>query len=319
MKIDKLNAVILQELLKDGRKTFTEIAQQCGESMEVVANRYRQMKKQGIIVGATIQNSCACYDGNFVTAFYVSTRSSKSDVIAELLRDFPNITGVYPSALNPRLHAIFTLKSIAELERTKQAIKELPDVLDVDPQIWVGVRNTPHNLSVLGAGASPRPEGETFPKKITYPHVDEIDKYIIEKLVIDSRTPFSKIAEELKISTDTVSKRYERLKENHHVRPVIQINPIKIGYNAFALFRLTFSKDSLANNIEELMSMPDFNLIHKISGKYDCWASLMIKDINQFTSVQEKIHQMSNLTYFEVSVSRIFSVWPLQREFISTF
>jgi Lrp/AsnC family transcriptional regulator for asnA, asnC and gidA len=319
MKIDWLNAKILKELLKDGRKTFTEIAQECGESMEVVANRYRQMKKQGIIVGATIQNSCACYDGNFVTAFYIYTRFPKSEVAAELLRDFPNIVGVYPSALNPSLHAIFTLKSIAELERTKQALKELPEVLEVDPQIWVGVRNTPHNLSVLGAGSSPRTAGETIPKQVTYPNVDEVDRYIIEKLIADSRIPFSKIAGELKISTDTVSKRYERLKQNRHVRPVIQINPSKIGYNAFALFRLTFSEDSLTRNIEDLMSMPDFNLIHKISGKYDCWASLMIKDINQFTSTQEKIHRMSNLTFFEVSVSRIFPVWPLPREFISTF
>ena len=32
----------------------------------------------------------------------------------------------------------------------------------------------------------------------------------------------------------------ERLNRNRDIKPVIQINPLKIGYRAFALFKLSF-------------------------------------------------------------------------------
>jgi Lrp/AsnC family transcriptional regulator for asnA, asnC and gidA len=319
MKIDKLNAVIIKELLQDGRKSFTDIAQLCGESKEVVASRYRQMTKQGIIVGATIQNSCACYDSNFAVAFYVYTRPCKAEAATRLLRTFPKVIEVYPAGLNPSINTVFTIKSIAELEQTRQAIKELPDVLEIDTQIWTGMRNTPHNLSCINDGKAAEREEIKNIKIKANAQIDGIDKHIIESLVLDSRIPFSRLAKDLDISTDTVSKRYEKLKNNRYIKPVIRINPTKIGYSAFALFKLTFSEDSLTKSIEMLSSMPDFNLIHKISGKFDVWSSLMIKDVDQFTEMQEKILHMDNLTNMEVSISKLFNAWPLQREFISTF
>jgi DNA-binding Lrp family transcriptional regulator len=94
---------------------------------------------------------------------------------------------------------------------------------------------------------------------------------------------------------------------------------MKIGYNGFALFKLKFSEDSLAKGIEALSLMPDFNFIYKISGNYDCLASLMVRDVEQFTTVQEKIVRMENLTNMEVSLLKLFNAWPFQREFISTF
>ncbi len=320
MKLDQTNALILKELLKDGRKSFTQIAQQSGESKEVIANRYRQLKKQGVIVGATLQNSCACYDNNFAVAFWVFTKPHKSEAAAKLLKDFTNIIEVYPAGISPSLNTVFTIKSIAELEQTRQAIKELPDVLEVDTQIWTGMRNIPYNLSVLECN-HPAQEKEPEPLciKKDYQQIDEVDKFIIEKLMVDSRMPFSKIAREFGMSTDTVSKRYQRLRQNNHIRPVIRINPTKIGYTAFALFKMTFYEDSLTNSIEELAAIPDFNFVHKISGKFNCWASLMVKDIDQFTSVQEKILAMDHLTNIEVSISKLFRAWPLPREFISTF
>jgi len=320
MKIDQINAVILKELLMDARKSFTDIAQISGESKEVIANRFRQMQKQGIIVGATTQNSCACYDSNFAAAFHIYTRTRNPEEAVQLLKTFPNIIEVYPAGINPNLNTVFTIKSIAELEQTRQALKELPDALDVETEIWVGMRNNPHNLSLLNNGEPLRIEDlKVNPKREDYPQIDEIDRAIHEKLVVDSRMAFSRIASELGISTDTVSKRYERLKLNNHIKSVIRINPKKIGYNAFALFRLSFSEDSLNSSIDAISVVPDFNFMHKISGKYDCWASLMVKDINQLTSVQEQILEMEHLTNMEVSVSKLFCAWPLPREFTSTF
>ncbi len=65
--------------------------------------------------------------------------------------------------------------------------------------------------------------------------IDRIDTEIIEKLAVNGRTTFKEIATELKVSTDTISKRYAKLKQNGDLKVVIQIDPTKIGYSAFAI------------------------------------------------------------------------------------
>jgi DNA-binding Lrp family transcriptional regulator len=323
MKIDEINSVIIKELLKDGRKSFTKIAEQCKTSKEVIANRYKQMKKQGIIVGSTIQNSCACYDCNLVSFIFVYVEPHKIDQVGKLMSEIPKLMGIFhPSGMSPGIIiAHLIMKNVQELEQSKQSIKRLPFVLDVDPRILIGARNTPENLSLLtGEETAESTVGSSnVEKSEKVLKIDEVDKFIIEKMAADARMPFSNIAKKLKVSTDTVARRYERLKQNGDLKAVIQINPTKIGYRAYAFFNLTFSKGTSNNSIEELSKLPDINFIHKISGKFDCLVSLMIKDIDQFMSVQEQILKMQTLTNMEVSVSKLFTVWPTPREFISTF
>lgn len=320
MKIDEINSRIIKELLNDGRKTFTEIAQVCNTSKEVIANRYRQMRKEGIIVGATIQNSCACYACSMVAYVLINTELQKVDNVVRLLSRNPRVIEIFRTGINPSVVALLVMKDIQELDQAKQSMKQLPFVSEVDTRILIGVRNTPHNLSVIPRGEN---GGRTVGIKNMHTNkgskIDETDKFIIEKLAIDSRMPFSNIAKELKVSTAMIARRYEGLKENGHLKAVVQINPIKLGYGNFAVFNLTFSQDSLPNGIDRLSRIPDVNFIHKISGKYDCVVSLMIKDIDQFTAVQEEIVNMSGLTNMEVALAKLFTVWPRNREFISTF
>jgi Lrp/AsnC family transcriptional regulator for asnA, asnC and gidA len=45
-------------------------------------------------------------------------------------------------------------------------------------------------------------------------NLDEIDKKILRTLQKDTRTPFKEIANQCKISTDTIKNRYNKLIEN---------------------------------------------------------------------------------------------------------
>ena len=54
-RIDEIDAKILKDLLVYGRKPFTEIAKEAGTTKNIVWQRYKRMKKEGIIVGSTIQ------------------------------------------------------------------------------------------------------------------------------------------------------------------------------------------------------------------------------------------------------------------------
>jgi Lrp/AsnC family transcriptional regulator for asnA, asnC and gidA len=325
MKIDIINATILKELLKDGRKSFAEIAKECNTSKDVIAKRYKQMKSKGIIVGATIQNSCACYGCGLVAGIYIYTQPHKADHVLQLVHKIPQVFDVYSVGINPSLVAIVVMKNIEELDQVKQSIKKLPFISGVDTKVWTGVRNMPENLSILTPQETAlKTDNENRKTKSnlekTAAKIDEIDKQIIEKLAANARMPFMKIAKAMKVSTDTVVRRYERLKQNGDLKVVIQINPIKIGYYAYATFSIAFiSQDSLVDSIEALAKIPDINNIIKTSGNFDYTISLMVRDIEQLTTIQEEIVNIPGITNMEIAVEKLFNVWPLPREFISTF
>jgi hypothetical protein len=45
----------------------------------------------------------------------------------------------------------------------------------------------------------------------------------------------------------------------------------------------------------------------------------MVRDIEQLTAIQEEIAAIPGITNLETNVEKLFNVWPLPREFISTF
>jgi Lrp/AsnC family transcriptional regulator for asnA, asnC and gidA len=324
-KIDAINAKILRELFKDGRKNFTEIAKECNTSKDVIAKRYKRMESQGVIVGATIQNSCACTGSDFISGISIKTQPHKADNVFKLLQKIPHVFDVYHVGISPSLSALVTLKTIEELDSVKQSIKALPFVLEVDTRVWTGIRNTPENLSILPlqetAIKTYNASGKTkSDRRRPGNKIDKTDVQIIEKLAKNGRMPFSKIAEELKISTDTVVRRYERLKRDGHLKVVIQINPTKIGYYAFAIFNLNcISQNGVSERVEDLAKIPDVNFVLKTTGNFDFMISAMIKDIKELTAIQEEIASMAGVTKMEIAVAKSYSVWPLPREFISTF
>ena len=316
--IDPLNAKILQDLLKDGRKTFTQIAKDCNTSKDVVTKRYKQMKNTGIIVGATVHNSPACYGANFVAGIYLKIKPNTEKQVLELVHKIPQFLYTYNIGIHPGLAALLIMKNIEELEEIKKLIKKMPHILGSEIIVLLGIRTSPENLSILSSQDDPIEKDKIVIRK-RKTKIDRIDTEIIEKLAINGRATFKEISKELKVSTDTISKRYAKLKQNGDIKAVIQIDPTKIGYSAFALFNLAFSDENSPNHVLELAKIPDVNFVIKTSGNFDFTVSLMICNTQQLIAVQEQISRMPGLIDMQMTLGRLFNVWPLPREFTSTF
>jgi Lrp/AsnC family transcriptional regulator, regulator for asnA, asnC and gidA len=316
--IDPLNAKILRDLLEDGRKTFTQIAKENNTSKDVITKRYKQMKNAGIIVGATVHNSPACYGANLVAGIYLEIKSSKEKQVLELVKKIPQFLYVYNIGIHPGLAALLILKNIEELEGIKELIKKMPYILGFEIIVLLGIRTSPENLSILSSQDDPAKKYNIIAQKRKI-EIDKIDTEIIERLAANGRVTFREIADELKISTDTIKKRYTKLKQNGDIKVVIQIDPTKIGYSAFAIFNLAFSEENSPSYILDLAKIPDVNFVIKTSGSFDVMLSLMICNIQQLIAVQEKIASMPGLIYMQITLGKLFNVWPLPREFTSTF
>jgi DNA-binding Lrp family transcriptional regulator len=321
-KIDGLNLRIIKDLLRDGRKPFADIAKENDTSKDVVAKRYKQLKANGVIVGCTIQNSARCYGDHFVANLLIHVQRGKIEPTIQAVRKIPNVVHAYPVAVKQAVLVEVVLKDIDELEVTKKTVQSQPYVLGADVTIWTGIRNTPQNLSIFTIEeptSRENTEKTVLQKKRNDFDIDGIDRTIIEKLALNGRMPFAEIAEPLRVSTETIVRRYEKLKQNGDLKVVAQIDPTKIGYYAFGSFNFSFSQEALAENIEKISRTLDVNRIIKSAGYQDLNFTLMIRDINHFIEVQEEMAVLSNITKIEARIARMIRPWPMQREFISTF
>jgi DNA-binding Lrp family transcriptional regulator len=321
-KIDSLNLKILKDLLCDGRKPFAEIAEENNASKEVISKRFKQLKAKGIVLGFTTQNSTRCYHANFVANILLHVQRGKVDHVIKAANEIPNITQTYRLPLEQNVLTEVTLKNIDDLDYTKKLCQGIPNVLRTEVTIWTGFRNTPENLSVFNTeeqvGKKTLEKNDPNKRKVDA-EIDEVDKFIVNKLALNGRIPFSEIANPLGVSKETIARRYEKLKQNGDLKVVVQIDPTKLGYYAFGTFNFSFSQEALADNIEKISKTPDVNRISKSAGYQDLKFTFMIRDINHFTEIQDQMATLPNITEIGANIRKMLCPWPMRREYISTF
>ena len=312
-------------MLKDGRKEFSKISREAGVSKDVIWQRYKKIKKKKIIVGATLQLHYASLGYNAVANFFVKFEPGKEDPV---IRSVKKIRGIFSAGSmknNSEIWVVATLKDIEEMEQIKQRIKELPFVLGLTTIVWMGLRSIIENLSVLSTNETLRETSAAEMQKgnniaRAAGKIDETDRQIIDKLSVNGRTSFRKIANELSISTDTVTRRYRNLKQQGIIKTVIQINPVKIGYIAEAFIDLSYVPQQNASDIVETLSkIPDVIKIIKTSGDFDLRLFVLIKNLEHIFTIQNKIAAILGVTKIKIVLQKTPPIIPFSRENISTF
>jgi DNA-binding Lrp family transcriptional regulator len=312
-------------LLKDGRKGFTLIAKEADVSKDIIWQRYKKMRKKKIIVGATAQLHYASLGYNTVANFFVSFEPGKEDQVIKSVNRIPRIFSAGSMNNNSDIWVVATMKDNEEMDQIIQKIKELPFVLSLSTILWIGLRSLLENLSALSTNET-LSEAVATEKQVvnkigkTEYKLDETDRQIIDKLAMDGRASFRRIANELKISTDTVTRRYRNLKQQGIIKTSIQINPEKIGYTALAFIDLSFVPQRDAPNIVDTLSkFPDVIKIIKTSGVFDLRLFVLIRSLEHLFTLQNRIIDIKGVTKIKIVIHKILPIWPVPRENISTF
>lgn len=324
-EIDEIDAEILKNLIMDARKKFTKIAREAHVTKDVIWQHYAKMKKEGVIVGATIQLNYAALGYDVAASFFISTAPQEQQRTIEQLRKIRGLYDAYPWGSYSLIWAVSDLMKAEQIDNVKQLIKKIPSVLKVEVEVWTGMRRMPENLSVLGntkISSSPQKtqtQTENRNEKTTG-EIDDIDMQIIEQLGVNARASFNNIAKKLGISTSTVARRYDKLKCNGIIRAIIQINPEKIGYPRSAWLRLAIgSKGDLDSIAERIAKIPDVVGILKTTGIYDLTLNTRIKSLEHLTTLETEIAKISGIREMAPAMLNQFPVMPYPREHMSTF
>lgn len=326
IKLSELDAKIIKFLLNDGRTSCDELAKACNVTRNVAWKHCKSMKKKGIIKGATVQINFGHFGFDALATLLISINAQQIDEVMEFIGKITEVRAYrqYNSVYNVR--AITTLRYLNELDHIKQLIKQKLPIMGLKTYIWTSVRNIPENLNFTGVLKCPddgKQQNSKKPKEIPKDktEIDELDRQIMTKLSIDGRASFTQIAKQIGISTDTVVKRYHKLRNSRALKVTIQINPNKIGYAAILDFNIAFmSPGGLSPKVvESLVEIPDIIIITQTSGEYDLQVTAMIRDISELFAIQDQIVRICGVTKIEATARKIPDKWPTPQQYISTF
>jgi Lrp/AsnC family transcriptional regulator for asnA, asnC and gidA len=136
-KIDQIDIQILRLLQGDARKSFKEIATQCGVSTDTINNRFNAMKKKGIIRGTTIVIDPKLLEKKHLVFIGIQVTHPYSDQVLNMVKRISGMCVVTRAIGRYDIEAIAILDDIEKIGMTKSTIGDFQQVKNVDVDILV--------------------------------------------------------------------------------------------------------------------------------------------------------------------------------------
>lgn len=151
---------------------------------------------------------------------------------------------------------------------------------------------------------------------------DDIDLEIISELIEDARKPFSEIARNIGISTQTVIRRFNELRRNEKIlHTSITIDPRKLGYIGVARFFMNSNPGTdLSETLKKLKKTPGVFIVTKSIGAFEGYAVMLFKNFRDLSEKIESIKKYPNLGRIEVALSKkMLSHIPIKLDVLSPY
>ena len=121
--------------------------------------------------------------------------------------------------------------------------------------------------------------------------IDETDAKILRTLLSESRTGFTRIAKDLRISVAAVRKRYKRLQKTGIINgEIMQVNPYILGYKCIVQMGIASISKGEGEVIESLKSKPYTHIVFRnVFERTNIAAIISLHDIQELSDVIQKI------------------------------
>jgi DNA-binding Lrp family transcriptional regulator len=114
--------------------------------------------------------------------------------------------------------------------------------------------------------------------------IDALDERIIQAMYVDPRAPFSRLAEVIGSSEQTISRRYRRLFDDRILRVVGQLDTQRVGQSDWAV-RLRCAPGSAPAVAAKLAEHPDTSWVQLTSGGTEIFSLIRSRDGDQRTPI----------------------------------
>jgi len=120
--------------------------------------------------------------------------------------------------------------------------------------------------------------------------ISDIDKEIINNLILDSRLSYRKIAKKLKVSVATIMHHVKRLEKERIIKKyTTKIDYEKLGYDIEVLIDIKISKGKLFLVEKKIASNPNVFAVYDTTGEYDATIFARFKNRRKMDNFLKKI------------------------------
>ena len=148
-KVDKINATILRELLKDSRVKLKEIAEKCAVTPVAVKKRIRVLKKKGIIVESVLIKNMTQFGYPIDALICINLLSNqKINEITDAIQENCQVYGVDKTFGEYDLCVYVFAKSVNDLDDVKTTLLNQKTIDNFEINIWNKVKVNYKNIEL---------------------------------------------------------------------------------------------------------------------------------------------------------------------------
>jgi Lrp/AsnC family transcriptional regulator for asnA, asnC and gidA len=138
--------------------------------------------------------------------------------------------------------------------------------------------------------------------------MDSVDLRIIKRLMENSQLPFTEIAKELGISSDTVRRRFQKMKKEKIIqRATIRVDLKTCGFQGSMLLLVkTNAGVNLDKFFDKFANMRNVIVVSQMVGDYDFSVLCVISSMADVAYFQNKLKEMDEIKECDLSISTEF-------------
>jgi len=293
--LDLKDRKILNHLDLDSRQSFRSIGRKVGLSKDVVAARVKKLQERGIIknfITGINQYKLGYTPIKFYFTYQNITPKIKQEIIDYLVKN-PYTQEVHSLEGQCDLCIVCTVKNVASFYNTWiNIINEYRDFFS--NQIFC-VENSSSicNLTFLLDEKSDKKEERliwTISSNDKKVDIDNLDKKILEFLVLNSRITTLEIAQKLSSTVTTINSRIQKLVKNGVIVGYsVDIDWLKINYYFYKVDIVLKDSKKTLQIMNYIKNNPNFLLRHASIGYVDLELVFLLNNASQLYQIMEDL------------------------------
>lgn len=133
------------------------------------------------------------------------------------------------------------------------------------------------------------------------PHLDHVDRAIIEVLQRDGRVPYTKVGALVGLSEAAARQRVQRLIDSGAMQVVAVTNPLANGKRRMAMIGIR-TEGPTDNISAALHAMPDIDYLVITAGSFDLMAEVVVDDDGNLLELTNRIRAVAGVTSTETFI-----------------
>lgn len=136
-KLDEIDITILRRLQKDARTKYSDIAGECGVSVDTIIKRFKKLKTKGIVTGTTLLLDPRKFGEEVIANFSIDVEPSSVGEVLDFMKRQNGVNFATHAMGEYDIFSIATRRNMNEMNNLKETIQSHRMVREVKTSIWV--------------------------------------------------------------------------------------------------------------------------------------------------------------------------------------